>query len=285
MIGSTRLRADGVHLSLGGADVLRGVGIDARAGEVHGLIGPNGAGKSTLLRVLAGLIAPESGRIVALSPGEGDRDLARIGVRERARIVGFLPQDTAVGQDFTVRDVVAMGRYAHLSRWSDPGPADHEVVERAMERTGVVHLRDRSARTLSGGQRQLTLLAKQLAQEPSVHLLDEPVSALDLGHQLDVVGLMRDLAREGAAVITVLHDIALASRACDTLTVLHGGRVRASGAPASVLTPDLLAEVYGIGAVVEPDPLLGDGAMRITPLRTVPRTDGRQPVRTIERNT
>src|SRR5690606_23368713 len=131
---------------------------------------------------------------------------------------------------------------------------------------GVADLAERSVRTLSGGQRQLVLLAKQLAQQPEAYLLDEPVSALDLGHQLAVVDLLRSLAGDGHAVVTVLHDLNLASRTCDVLTVLHHGRVRASGTPADVLTPDLLADVYGVVATVERD---AGGTVRVTPLQPV----------------
>lgn len=262
------LRAEGIRLSLGGAEVLRDADLEVRAGEVHGLIGPNGAGKSTLLRVLAWLRPPTAGRVVVSADG-AELDLAGLSVRRRARAVSLLPQDTAVDQDFAVRDVVTMGRYAHLSRWSGWGAGDETIAREAMERAGVAHLADRSVRTLSGGQRQLVLIAKQLAQRASVHLLDEPVSALDLGHQLEVTALMRDLADEGAAVVAVLHDIALASRVCDRITVLHDGRVHASGAPRAVLTPDMLARVYGIRVAVEPDALVGPAAVRVTPLSTV----------------
>lgn len=256
------LTAREVRVRLGGAPILHGVDLDVRAGEVHGLVGPNGAGKSTLLRALAQLVRPTGGAV------EGpDGDLSSLRNRQRARVVGFLPQDTGVDLDFSARDVVAMGRYAHLPRWRQPSGEDERIVEAALARAGVTHLAERSVRTLSGGQRQLVLLAKQLAQQPRAYLLDEPVSALDLAHQLEVVALMATLADEGSAVVVVLHDITLASRACDRLTVLHEGRVHASGPPDAVLTPELFAEVYGVHARVEQEP----EGVRVTPLQPLRR--------------
>lgn len=257
------LSARGVGVRLGRAPILHGVDLDAHAGAVHGLIGPNGAGKSTLLRTLAHLVTPEHGTVRAAAG-----DLATLSARRRAQVVGFLPQETVVDQDFTVRDVVSMGRYAHLRRWRAPAADDFRAVTEALARTGTAHLADRSARTLSGGQRQLVLIAKQLAQAPEVHLLDEPVSALDVAYQLTVLSLVRSLAGHGAAVVTVLHDLNLAARCCDTLTVLHGGRIYATGPPAEVLTAALMAEVYGVHAVIDTDP--ATGTARVSAVGPVP---------------
>lgn len=257
------LRARGISVRLGGTPILHGVDLDARTGAVHGLIGPNGAGKSTLLRTLARLITPEHGTVRTAAG-----DIAALSARRRARIVGILPQETGVDQDFTVRDVVSMGRYAHLHRWRAPAAADAVAVADALDRTGTTHLADRSARTLSGGQRQLVLIAKQLAQAPDVHLLDEPVSALDVAYQLTVLSLIRSLAEHGAAVVTVLHDLNLAARCCDTLTVLHGGRIYATGPPAEVLTSALMAEVYGVHAVIDTD--ASTGTARVSAIGTAP---------------
>lgn len=232
--------------------VLNGVDIDVRAGQVHGLIGPNGAGKSTLLRVL-GAILPRSGGEVSTPHG----DIAEIDAKVRANHVAFLPQDTSAKSDLTVRRVVELGRFIHQSRWQrlkgEVDPASAEIIETSLARVGALHLADRPITKLSGGQRQLVLIAKQLAQQSRVLMLDEPVSALDLGFQLEVLALVRELAAEGHAVVVVLHDLNLAARSCDTLTVMAQGRVVASGSPSSVLTASLIGDLYGVDVVVEHD--------------------------------
>ena len=262
---ASALTARGIGVRLGSTPILHGVDLDAHPGAVHGLIGPNGAGKSTLLRTLAHLITPEHGTVRAAAG-----DLAALSARRRAQVVGFLPQETGVDQDFTVRDVVSMGRYAHLRRWRAPAATDARAVAEALDRTGTTDLAHRSARTLSGGQRQLVLIAKQLAQAPEVHLLDEPVSALDVAYQLTVLGLVRSLADHGAAVVTVLHDLNLAARCCDTLTVLHHGQIYATGPPAEVLTTALMAEVYRVHAVIDTDP--ATGTARVSAIGPVPQS-------------
>lgn len=258
---SVVLDARGVRVSLGGHTILHGVDLAARSGMVHGLVGPNGSGKTTLLRALAELI-PYTGTVVT-SAGP----LARLSSRRRARVVSYLPQDTTVQAGFTVGELVRLGRYAHLGRLRGPGPADREAVAAAMEETGIADLEHRTVSTLSGGQRQLVMLAKALAQESQTLLLDEPVSALDLGHQLDLLTLVRALADRGRSVIVVLHDLPLASRYCDEITVLADGAIAAQGRPADVLTTDLLRDVWRVDAVVEPDPAIP--AIRIVPLASL----------------
>lgn len=250
---SALLQGRGIVAGYGAVRVIDGVDLDARAGEVHGLIGPNGAGKSTLLRVLGALLPLRAGNVTV----EG-RELERIRPRDRAKLVAFLPQDTGIDAELSVRSVVALGCFVHLSRWEklrgDLGRADARAVTDALERVGVAHLADRLITDLSGGQRQLVLIAKQLAQQSRILLLDEPVSALDLGYQLEVLELLRELAGDGHAVVTVLHDLNLAARSCDQLTVLADGKLRASGSPEQVLRAPLLDELYGIRSVVDTDP-------------------------------
>lgn len=246
-----------------GRSVVRDVDVDVRAGEVHGLIGPNGAGKSTLLRVLGGIARATSGRI---ETAEGH--LGTLPPRERARLIAFLPQDTRIDEALTVRAVVELGRYAHRRRFDRMRgtltPEDVAAVDASLRRVGALHLADRPITELSGGQRQLVLIAKQLSQESRVLLLDEPVSALDLGYQMQVLTLLRDLADEGRSVVVVLHDLNLAARSCDRLTLLSDGEVRGDGTPEQVLTPALLAECYGVHCVVDRDPHLR--APRVTVL-------------------
>ncbi|NLT25760.1 MAG: ABC transporter ATP-binding protein [Microbacteriaceae bacterium] len=202
-------------------------------------------------------------------PASRELDLARLAPRHRAHHIAVLPQHTEAAAELTARTVVGLGRYAHRSRLArlrgDLDAGDLAIVDAALERVGAAHLADAPITELSGGQRQLVLLAKQLAQQARVLLLDEPVSALDLGYQLEVLELLRELAAEGRGVIVVLHDLGLAARSCDRLTVLDRGVVRASGSPAEVLRPELLDELYGIVSRVDHDP--HTDSPRITALR------------------
>lgn len=255
------LCAQNVHVAYRKKAVVRGASLHVRTGEVHGLVGPNGAGKSTLLRALAALVPITAGTVLTEHPGSGPEDISRLTSRERARHIAFLPQDTHVDAGLTVEAVVGLGRYSHrglLSRMhGDLTAEDRAIVTAALERVGASHLRERRIDHLSGGQRQLVLIAKQLAQQSLVQLLDEPVSALDLGLQSDVVDLMRSLAADGHAIGVVVHDLNLAARACDVLTLLADGVVLATGTPHEVLTPDLLSQAYGIDADIDTDPVTG----------------------------
>lgn len=240
---------DGIDVTAGyNFPVITGVNVEIAAGKVHGLIGPNGAGKSTFLRVLAGLLDKDGGSVRVDGVEVDDMSHAA-----RARHIAFMPQSTDVRVDLSVRTVVEMGRYAHLSRFASPSAADHTRVTAALERVGAAHLADRSVTELSGGQRQLVFIAKQLAQESRVLLLDEPVSALDVGYQLDVLELLKDLAADGHGVAVVLHDLGLALRYCDHISILSGGTVVASGPPAAVMTPTILRQTYGVEAEVSLD--------------------------------
>lgn len=236
--------------------IVEDVGLEIHSGEVHGLIGPNGTGKSTLLRTLGGLLRPLEG---SLWLGRPPRVLHDIRHRERAKALAFLPQDIDFDVDLTVRSVVELGRFAHRFRFDrlrgSVSNEERRIVDDALNRVGVAHLAHRSVATLSGGQRQLTFIAKLLAQQAQVLLLDEPISALDLGYQLEILELLRALAAEGHTIVVVLHDLNLAARMCDRLTMLNRGSVRASGEPATVLNQELLDELYGIRSIVDVDPL------------------------------
>ncbi|MFB6168562.1 MAG: heme ABC transporter ATP-binding protein [Haloferacaceae archaeon] len=270
----------------GGRGVLDGVSLRTDAGEVVGLVGPNGAGKTTLLRACTGAVGAESGEI-RLS---GD-DAAGLSARETARLAASVPQEPSLDFDFPVREAVAMGRTAHIPRFGRRGPEDRAAVERAMERAAVAAFADRSVTAISGGERARVLLARALAQDAPLLLLDEPTANLDVNHQVRTLSLVRDLANEGRAVVAAVHDLDLAARFCDRLVLLADGRVRAAGRPETVLTPDALADAFGVDARVSRDP--ATGSLRVTVLgetgteragedghapgstATKPRTDGR----------
>jgi iron complex transport system ATP-binding protein len=237
------------RLSVGyrGRAVLSGIDLEIRGGEFLGLLGANGAGKSTLLRVLAGLAEPLEG--AAMLDG---KPAASWKAAERAGRIAYLSQDTAADWAFTVRELVRMGRFARQGWFGLESAADRSAVEAALERTELTGLADRPVTELSGGEARRAFLARALAQEPSILLLDEPIAQLDLKHQLQVLALLKDLASGGLAVVASLHDLNLAGRFADRLAILGGGRLVACGPPDAVLTPATVAEAFGV-AMAAPD--------------------------------
>ncbi|HEY8492473.1 MAG TPA: ABC transporter ATP-binding protein [Myxococcota bacterium] len=254
-----RLVLEGVTLRLGTRQVLAGAELSVAPGEVVGLLGRNGAGKTSLLRVACGLVAPDAGAVWL----EG-RPLAAWRRRERARAVAFVPQETHFPFPFTVAEVVLMGRAPHLGWLGFESRHDLDAAHDAMTQLGIEALAERPVPSLSGGERQLAVVARALAQEPRLLLLDEPTAFLDLRHRLDVLARVRAFAAAGGSALVVSHDLGLAARACDRLALLAGGRILAAGPPAEVLVPELLREAFAIEAHVVPGP---DGAPVVVPVR------------------
>lgn len=251
-VGIAGIAATGLSVSLGGSPILEGVSFVAQQGEVAGLIGPNGAGKSTLLRALAGLIRPDSGEVCL-----GDTPLKGLNSGERARRVAFMPQHDAM-HPFTALETVLMGRYAHLGRFELEGREDRQIAREAMTRTDTVHFESRQLDRLSGGERQRVILARALAQQAGIILLDEPSASLDLRHRLSMMETLRAEATDrNVAVVVALHDVSLAGRYCDRLTLLSEGVIAAEGQPADVLTPGNLRRVFGVETQVQIDPATG----------------------------
>jgi len=237
---------DSLSVQLGQRAVVRSVSATMRAGELIGIIGPNGAGKSTLVRAALGL-APLSGGSVAID-GE---PLSTIAPRQIARRIAYLPQGQTLHWPLTVERLVALGRLPHLAPMSRIGEADRRIIADAMERADVTALRDRIATHLSGGERARVLLARALAVGAAGLIADEPLAALDPGHQIDVMELLAREARAGAMVVAVLHDLTMAARYCDRLLLIDDGGLVADGPPAEVLTAERLRAVYGIRARIE----------------------------------
>ncbi len=229
-----------------GRSVLRDVSLALEPGEVVGLIGPNGAGKSTLLRAAAGVLRVRSGSVSLRG-----RSIASLARREIARSIAWLPQAQDTELAFTAREIVRMGRLPHLGPFAPGGARDEAAVEGAIRATGSEALADRAFPSLSEGEKQRVLLARCLAQEPSVLLLDEPTASLDVRHAWGLLRVVRERAEGGAAVLAAIHDLALAARTCDRVVVIDGGAIVADGAPDQALTADLVAQTFGMRARIE----------------------------------
>lgn len=239
------LSAQQVSLQRNGRRILTDVGLDLHPGEIVGLVGPNGAGKSTLLQILAGLIKPDAGSVML-----GEQSLLKLPAAERSRQLAWLEQNGQVNWPLSVERLIALGRLPHLAGWQRPGEADAAAIEQAMTDTDILHLRERDTTTLSGGERSRVLMARALAAQPQILLADEPIAALDLGHQLQTMELLRRFASGERACVVVLHDLSLAARYCERLYLLHEGRLVTEGQAAQVLSADNLRQVYGVECAV-----------------------------------
>lgn len=237
----TTLRASGLCGGYGTRQVVGPVDIEVEAGTCVGILGPNGAGKSTLLRLLAGILPTRAGEVRLLG-----RALTAWRRREVARIVGFVPQSLSVAFPLTVLEMVMQGRAPHLGAWQPPGPADEAAVGAALREVGLEARRDVGVHTMSGGERQLVLLARALAGQPRVLLMDEPATGLDVRHQLALVETVRRLVATGVGAAVVLHDWNLAARLTDRVLILQDGRAVAGGASHEVLVPEVLGKVFGV---------------------------------------
>jgi iron complex transport system ATP-binding protein len=247
------LRFEDAAVGYGDRIVLEGVSLAVHGGEILAVVGPNGVGKSTLVKAASGVLSPMGGRIYL-----GGEDLNRLSPPQRARRVGVVPQASQVPESFSASEVVLMGRTPYLGWLSRESRSDLDIARGAMERTATVELGDRLMGELSGGERQRVMIARALAQTPSVLLLDEPTAHLDLRHQDDVLALVRALAvEEGLAVLITLHDLNLVGRFANRVALLSNARVRKVGEPEEVLTPDELEAVYGIRIHVTSHPIHG----------------------------
>jgi iron complex transport system ATP-binding protein len=237
------LQAQQVCVQLGARSVLQDVDIEIRPAQLHGLLGPNGAGKTTLLRALAGLQNLTAGHIHISGQALGD-----IPANQRAQRLAYLPQGTECHWPLLAREVVALGRLPHRAPWRSVPLHDAERIDAAMRDADVQHLAERPIHSLSGGERSRVLLARTLATGAEILLADEPVAGLDPAHQLQVMSLLRQRAQAGATVVVVLHDLNLAARFCDQLTLLRTGQVIAQGDVNEVLAAEPLQQAYGIRA-------------------------------------
>ena len=248
-----RLAIESLSFAYGERQVLSDVSLDVAPGERFGLLGPTGSGKSTLVRLLSGVLRPSRGRIVL-----DGRDLATFGARERAQKIAVVPQETALDFPFSVLEVVLMGRAPHIGGFGFEGDRDLEAAERAMARTGVADLRRRFFHELSGGEKQRVVIARALAQEADVLLLDEPTTFLDIRHVVEIFELLMKLsAEQSITLVVVLHDLNLAALYLERLAFLKAGRLHACGVPDEVLSYRTIREVYETDVYVHRNDLTG----------------------------
>lgn len=247
------VQVEELSVDLGGARVLERVSLVAEPGRVTGLVGPNGAGKTTLLRAISGSVAPVAGEVRI-----DGRPVRAMGSRERARLIASVAQVPAIPSGFPALEVVLMGRNPHLGLLQWEGKKDLEIALAAMELTRTREFADRAIETLSGGERQRVFVARALAQDASVLLLDEPTAHLDVGVQVSVMETIVDVMKaKSLTVLVAMHDLTLAAQYCDHIVVMTGGSIRAAGPPAAVLTASLVSATFQVDANVIENPAGG----------------------------
>lgn len=239
------LEARDIAVDRGGRRILDAISVGVVPGRFTALIGPNGGGKSTLLKALAGLWPVASGSVLF-----GGQPLNQMPRREVAQRIAFVPQDTRIDFAFSVEEIVGMGRYPHRGRFAPESKADRSAVDEALKRCDVAGLRTRDANTLSGGERQRVLIARSLATEPEVILLDEPTASLDIEHAIEILDLCRQLSNDGQAVAVAIHDLNAVARYADVVALIDRGRIVNLGAATEVLNPAAFEQIFGVRAEV-----------------------------------
>ena len=247
-----KIEARAVEALLGGNHILKGIGLETGGRELVGVIGPNGSGKSTLLKCIYRVLRPTAGAVYL-----DGRDLDSYSYRESARRVAVVAQHNYYNFDFSVREVVLMGRAPHKRALERDTAEDYRIVEESLETVGLAAFADRSFSTLSGGEQQRVILARALAQRTPCLILDEPTNHLDIKYQLQLMDLVRSLDR---TVIAAVHDLNIAAMYCDRLYAVKDGQIVGQGAPKKLLTPDFIREVYEVDAQIMMD---GNGALHI----------------------
>lgn len=256
--GPQAISAQDLTYEVEGKTLLDGVDLQAERGQLVGLIGPNGAGKTTLLRTISGILRYRQGSVHL----EGS-DMMALSPKDVAATLALVPQIAPYTYGFTSMELVLMGRYPHLGRFQIEGREDDRIAREAMRLTEIEQFADRTLDTLSGGERQRVFVARALAQQPRILLMDEPTANLDVLHQLKVLDLVRQLVDDGLTAVAAIHDLNMAARYCDKLVLLNGGQVLAEGSPSEVLTPETIESAFGVKSAVYPDPITGSLAISL----------------------
>ncbi len=234
-----------ISFGYGSELLLKGINLTIPRGDFVGIIGPNGSGKSTLLKLITGVLIPQNGEICL-----NNQLISKISIKAMARQMAVVPQSTETIYNFSAYEVVAMGRYPHQGRWNKEGITDREIIQKVMEQTGTWQFRERGIQELSGGERQRVVIARALAQEPELILLDEPTSNLDINYQIEIFDLLQELNSQGVTIVAVLHDLNLASQYCEHLAMLHQGKIYQYGTPDEVITVQNIQKVYNTAVVI-----------------------------------
>ncbi len=245
------LKTEGVHINYGSKEIVRNLNLEIKKGEVVTIIGPNGSGKSTILKALSRCLKPSKGKIMI-----DNKDINKMNTKKLARKLAILPQVRNIPDDFTVETLVGYGRYPHLGFSNKFNKFDYEIIDWAIQKTGLNELRDRKVATLSGGERQRAWIAMALAQKPEILILDEPTTFLDISYQLEVLELVKELNKSlGLTIVMVLHDLNHAARYSDRIYAIKDGEVYKYGSCRNLLDKDILREVFRVEADIFEDTL------------------------------
>ena len=243
------VKVEALSAGYGETQVLKNIDFTLIPGSFTAIIGSNGCGKTTLLKNISGYLKPFSGNVHILN-----QDISKLSIKSRARYIGYVAQDISYDFKFNCQDIVMMGRLPHLGRFEKNTPKDEQIVQTSMELTDTWQFRDRTINELSGGERQRVFIARALAQKPKILLLDEPISHLDIKYQVEILALLKNLCAQGILVITVLHDINLASQFSDEIIMMKDGQVLAKGSPHSVITHTNISQAFSTDVEVFTNP-------------------------------
>lgn len=235
------LDVNDIHFSIDDKKILDGISVRFEARRIHGIIGPNGSGKSTLLKNICRIWEPQAGSIAI-----NGKDYNQIPRKELSTLVTLVPQNTTIGFPISVFDIVSMGRNPHLGRFEGLRQKDREIVEHALLQTNIYALKDRNINELSGGEGQLAIIARAIATEATLILLDEPTSELDVKHTLDIVKILREFKEQGKTILVNIHDLNLARKFCDTISILYHGKLFYSGAPEDAFAEENIKQVFEV---------------------------------------